>query len=236
MSDVDELIRDELRRVTERAALPPSAERILARQASAKGSMVARSRPKWRRRPSVVALAAGGAALVLSCVVLALIASVWFSPDNSTNSSKVNSNGPGSETPVSPPDSGVVARIELPSREMVAGSSMPATVVVTNSTGAEITIGACLSWFQLLLTKGDINDESFVAWPMCAGRQTIPIGETTYPVTLFARYNACFGDREPFCGGDVLPPLPPGEYKATLYQVSPVVLEPPSVEVRVTSP
>jgi len=73
-------------------------------------------------------------------------------------------------------------------KKVATGSTITGMVVIENTTGAEVTVVGCCSWF---------------------------------------------GDR--LCGADGrLPPLPPGKYKARLYQSTPVVPDPKPVTVRVT--
>ena len=146
--------------------------------------------------------------------------------------------GPSADAPVTevPPAASVVtARIELPADQMVAGSSMQATVVVTNDTGSDIGVVACGSWFQVRLAADGVNDQPGGIWAGCFMRITIPVGRTEYPVTLRAVYDQCFFDQEPLCGPDGTAPLPPGQYRAVFQQVSPIVAEPPTGTVLVTS-
>jgi hypothetical protein len=117
---------------------------------------------------------------------------------------------------------------------MVAGSSMSARIVVDNSTGHVVHAVGCLSLFQLALASSSYRPEP--AWPACAQKFTIATGDSSYPVTLTASYDACgAGAGTPAClAGDPMPPLPAGEYRAVLFQSSHIGSAPASIPVRVT--
>jgi hypothetical protein len=116
-------------------------------------------------------------------------------------------------------DPRITARLVLPTTTMEAGSEMSAMVVVHNATGGDVTVTGCLNLFAVALGNAKVDPQELLAWPMCAQAITIPAGTTRYPVTVAARYVACFGSsRPPICVGDRPPPLPPGTYKARLYQ------------------
>jgi heat shock protein HslJ len=132
---------------------------------------------------------------------------------------------------------GVTARMELPSTTMTAGSSMSARVVVENNTGHPIRATKCGSFFQIGLQNTEIKWHAI--WPQCAVSFTIPVGESTYPVTVIAAYATCGatpGPDFPKCATGPQPgppPLPPGNYRATLFQSSPIVSLPLPIDVKV---
>ena len=133
------------------------------------------------------------------------------------------------------PIRGLSARVELPARRLVAGSEMAATVIVTNTTGGDVTVGGCLHLFYVALGNANVDPRELLAWPACLQAITIPAGTSQYPVSLAARYVACFGaSRSPICVDGQPPPLPPGRYKARLYQNPYVVRTPKPIVVRVT--
>jgi hypothetical protein len=129
------------------------------------------------------------------------------------------------------------AWVALPSRTMTAGSSMRVHVVVQNNTGHALRVPGCLTLFEVVLTSKTYRPA--VAWLSCLQTITIPAGESSYPMTLQASYHACSQgppqDGLQAClpdGGP--PPLPPGDYHATLFQVRHLVPAPRAVSVRVT--
>jgi hypothetical protein len=131
----------------------------------------------------------------------------------------------------------VTARIQLPARTMRAGSFMAGRVVVENDTGSEIHVPGCIFLFQVQLTNDAIHQ--FPLWNACLEDIPIPVGETIYPVTVSANYNSCTNgepdDVMPKClPGGRIPPLPPGDYRATFFQSSTVVPSVASIGVRVT--
>ena len=130
----------------------------------------------------------------------------------------------------------VSVRVVLPSQTIMAGSSMAGHVLVGNQTGHALHVSGCLSLFQVLLTSRAYRPAA--AWALCLQRFTIPAGQTRYPVTVWASYNQCGqgGPRHgiPAClPGGRMPPLPPGTYRARLFQARPLAHVPPAITVRV---
>jgi hypothetical protein len=112
---------------------------------------------------------------------------------------------------------GLSARLKLPSETVAAGAEIPATVVVRNTTGHRVTVRGCGSLFKVALRSSKVHPEELLAWPACSEKISIPAGASRYPLTVAARYVACFGaSRQPICDGDQPPALPPGEYRARL--------------------
>jgi hypothetical protein len=127
----------------------------------------------------------------------------------------------------------VSARIVLPSRTLATGTTMEATVVVQNRTGKEVTGIGCGSLFQVALRNK--RTEPMVLWKTCRERLTVPKGRSRYRVTFAATDVLCFGDGgRPLCVDGRPGAVPPGKYRATLYQNPIVVPHPQSVAVRVT--
>ena len=131
----------------------------------------------------------------------------------------------------------LTAQIVLPRRTLGAGSSMAGRLVVENRTGHPLQETGCGSLFRVALTGPRYHPQ--IAWPQCAQRLTIPTGRSTYRIEVMSSYLACGnGPRTanvPAClpqGGP--PPLPVGDYRATLFQSAPVVPAPAPVPVRVT--
>jgi len=130
----------------------------------------------------------------------------------------------------------VTARVVLPSMTMTAGSSMSGHVLVENNTGQALHPIGCTSLFYVFLSNASIKPLPF--FPQCAQVFTIPVGQSTYPIGVDATYLECAGplgsgrrclERN---GRSVMPPLPPGQYQATLW--GNIVPTPPPIAVRVT--
>ena len=121
---------------------------------------------------------------------------------------------------------GMSARIVLPTT-MTAGSSMTGQVVVENGSGHSLHPSGCLSLFAVELGNDEITPN--VGWLSCLQAFTIPLGESRYPVTVIASYIPCSP-----CPGGHLEPLPPGDYRATPFQSTPLVPTPPALSIRVT--
>ena len=124
------------------------------------------------------------------------------------------------------------AQVVLPTRTMTAGSSIKGRVVVRNNTGRAIHTSGCGMLFQVALASNSYHPG--VAWLTCLQRFTIPVGVSSYRVTVAATYLVC-GDRQsPACPpGGGMPPLPTGKYRARLFQSRHLVQVPPGVRVRV---
>jgi hypothetical protein len=114
---------------------------------------------------------------------------------------------------------------------------MSGHVVVENNAGHTIRVPGCVTLFQVALVSSKYRPA--VAWFTCLQTFTIPVGESSYPVTVEASYRecspnrpqgglrACLPNRHP-------PPLPPGDYHARLFQAGHLVPVPPAMTVRVT--
>jgi hypothetical protein len=114
----------------------------------------------------------------------------------------------------------ISARVMLPSKTIVAGSTVDAKVIVENNTGSALNVLACGSPFAVELAKDNI--QPVVEWPACRQTLTIPVGKSSYTTPVSASYLGC-GNRGPFprCVDGPHPhppPLPTGEYQAKLYQ------------------
>jgi hypothetical protein len=150
--------------------------------------------------------------------------------------------GPSGTTPTTPVPTSttrplpVAVDIVLPRSTLRAGSTMAAHAVVVNRTGHALHLVGCGSIFQVALTSPTY--EPVVVWAACASAVTVPVGRTTYPVRVDATYfectNAMLQPGIPACRtGGSAPPLPAGDYRATLYQSPHIAPQPPSVPVRV---
>jgi hypothetical protein len=133
----------------------------------------------------------------------------------------------------------LTAYIVLPTRTLVAGTTVHGTVIVTNKTGKAMIVVSCGSPFQVALAND--HYEPGVAWPLCGGRTVIPVGQSTWKVSVQASNLACLGGNQPGEKGMPKclpngnpPPLPVGAYRARLYQSPHVVADPDPIQVRVT--
>jgi len=133
---------------------------------------------------------------------------------------------------------GLTTVLTLPSRTMVAGSSLKGQIIVENDTGHAIHTGGCGSLFQVDLVSSMYHPT--VAWTNCLQSLTIPVGRSRYPVTVEASYNQCAENPPSYAAPACLPagppPLPSGNYEAVLFQSSHVVPTPPGIAMRVTPP
>jgi hypothetical protein len=132
----------------------------------------------------------------------------------------------------------VSARVILPSRTMAAGSFLAGRVVVQNNSGRAIRVPGCGTIFQVALVSSTYHPT--VGWTQCLHTVTIPTGESSYPTPVPAIYRFCSEEPQgsaPTCmfGGHP-PPLPPGDYRAVLFQEGHLIPFPPAVTVRVTPP
>jgi hypothetical protein len=116
---------------------------------------------------------------------------------------------------------------------------MPGRVVVENNTGRAIHVPGCWRLFQVALVSS--KNRPTVAWLTCLQTFTIPAGQSSYPATVQASYSQCSpgrprgGVRACLPGGRP-PPLPPGDYRARLFQDGHLVPVPPAMTVHVTPP
>jgi hypothetical protein len=137
------------------------------------------------------------------------------------------------------PVPGLTARVILSGHTITAGSSLRARVVVENRTGHARHVAGCLSLFQVVLTSRRYHPDP--AWPDCLQQLTIPAGRSAYRMTVEASYGECTqgspsGGLLSCLPGGGMPPLPPGTYRARLFQSVPLIPAPPPVTVHVIPP
>jgi hypothetical protein len=142
---------------------------------------------------------------------------------------------PPTERPTTsaPSRAALAARILLPSRTLPAGSSMKGIVVVRNNSGHVLRASGCGSPFAVALANDHVMPT--VGWLGCLQRFTFPVGASRWPVTVEARYDECGPKPLVRCVRRHPPALPPGKYRARLFESSDIVPIPPPVPVRVTS-
>ena len=115
---------------------------------------------------------------------------------------------------------------------------MSGRVVVENNTGHTLHVYGCGTLFQVKL--GNDNVRADVAWTTCLQGFAVPIGESNYPVTVNASYGACSPGRPQdglrACQPNGSPPaLPPGDYRALLFQGPTIAPSPPPITVHLTA-
>lgn len=171
-----------------------------------------------------------------SVVVLALVLAACSG--GSHRSSSQPTTKPRTTHPVARrPQAPVSAQVVLPSRTIVAGSSMSGTVIIENNSGHPLNATGCGRLFQVALGNDKIRPS--VQWLKCLQAFTIPVSESSYPVTVDASYLSCNSDgpqadlRACRANGQP-PPLPPGDYRAMLFETGTLVPAPPPTSVRVT--
>jgi hypothetical protein len=137
--------------------------------------------------------------------------------------------------------------IELPDREVVSGSEVHATLVITNNTDQPVpldTPGKCAGKWAILLRSPTASQDK--TWTMECGAPNGTVlepGANRFPFSIPTTYTTCSGDDSgattgivhclPGPGGGV-PPLPPGDYEAVLATRDPGFLpSAPPVPVRI---
>jgi hypothetical protein len=117
------------------------------------------------------------------------------------------------------------ARIELPTRTVVAGGSLDGTLVVTNAGAAPARWldRDCGAKWAVYLRPG----QPPAVTAECAAALVFPPGETRLPFSVRASLSACT-QADPHAGlprcnppPDVMPHLAPGTYRAALYASAP---------------
>jgi hypothetical protein len=134
---------------------------------------------------------------------------------------------------------GISTRLVLPSTTLVAGSAMSASVAVDNNTGHALPASSsCGTPFEVALGNAAIKPN--VGFNACLQQLTIPVGTSSYPVTVRASYPGCgpAGSGQPVCLPTGAPSLPLGSYEATVFESlgNRVVPIPPPIAVTVIAP
>lgn len=167
--------------------------------------------------------------LVIRGVTLLVVAAIGFlgwAYNALTDDPEPNTSAGPESSPTSSKHPGLTerrlsSRLELTSRTVESGSALSGRVVVQNDTGRPVNTTMCGSFFRVALASPDYEPE--ISWPLCAAPFTIPTGESSYAVTVQARHLGCNPADPPppgqvTCTADGPPPLPPGDYEATIYQ------------------
>jgi hypothetical protein len=142
----------------------------------------------------------------------------------------------------------VLVDLEQPSLSgtVVAGETLPMTVVVSNNTGAPIEISYCNAEFAVGLENDEVDQQ--LGFNACLRISTLEPGISTFDVEVSASYGSCVavGPDDPQPAGMVeclpgggIPPLPPGAYRTRLYPpggLEGVDLDVAELAVTVTAP
>jgi hypothetical protein len=181
------------------------------------------------------------AVAVVAATVVAVVVSddkdITSRPAERTASARPPDTVPGTPVPTASepptPDGVVSAKIQLPSRTLVLGSTMAGTVVVTNRTGEAVTVKGCMTWVQVVLTEPGATPTA--PWRACLQIFTIPVGQSSWPAELLGFPSSCSqGSPDAPCGADGRPAgFAPGDYVAQLVQSEDVALAPAPIPIRV---
>jgi hypothetical protein len=209
-SDLDARIRETMTTIARCAPEPRPYDEL-----PAIGAAPARA-PQPRRRPVIVAVLV--ATLVAAVAVGAAV--VVSNRSGTTDAAPVHR----APAPVSSATHGPVSiRLTLPRATLRAGARMTGSVAVTNRTGAAIPFSYCNSIFAVAL-EGARYQQTFMNYA-CLQHGQVPIGESTYVVTVFAVASFCTTSPRPpvdaagypFCDANGSPPaVPSGRYRARL--------------------
>lgn len=183
-----------------------------------------------RRRRRHHRMLASSAASVIAAVVVTLLLT------GGMNSTRVTV-GPAFTQPSAPQTSTLTpttsaplyATLKLSEASVPAGGTVAGEVIVENDTGAALHPVTCGLYQAALASNGY---EPSISWPLCARRTTIPVGRSSYPVSIAARYYNCVPSNSPPCVDQR--PLPPGTYQAKVFASSPNLPLPASLKVTVT--
>jgi hypothetical protein len=132
---------------------------------------------------------------------------------------------------------GTTTELIVPSHELRVGATMHATVVITNHTGHAIEDTKCGAPFVISLRSKRAYQEAM--FPLCAESYSLPVGRSTYPVTIASTYLTCTHspatDRSrPRCLATLRPPpLPKGKYQAFVVGLPGAVSSARPVEITV---
>jgi hypothetical protein len=151
----------------------------------------------------------------------------------SPSSSTAESSATGARVWSGSSDTPVRVGLELHSTRVITGQSIAGRITVNNRTGQPIVFAGCGGLFQVLLTNP--AHPASPAWPTCVQQLSVPVGVSSYPVTVAATFGQCrqvgASGAIPACTPSGMPGLPSGTYRATTYESSPVVPIPPAVTV-----
>lgn len=147
-----------------------------------------------------------------------------------------HANGSTSGSATSGQSPGIVVHLSLPRLAVPAGNSMSGRITVDDRSGHALNFVGCGSMFQLL--PGGPHYHPQAIQPDCAEQMRIPVGTSSYRVTVNATYDKCYPTSKggaPKCDANgVLPPLPVGRYQVRTIAANPAVPVPTSQLLNVT--
>jgi len=131
---------------------------------------------------------------------------------------------PGPTKWLLPAPAALTDQIILSQTDVTAGTSIPGTLLVTNSSSRPITLAPrfCQPIYEVVLTSKQIPaDPAFPAACWGGKRYIFKPGRTRLPITVITTYSGCSEHgrgtiRMPRCLGNRVPPLPAGHYEAIL--------------------
>jgi hypothetical protein len=182
----------------------------------AEAEMTARRR---RRRHRLTAgLIAGLGAAGAAAIALAVVATPAAKHQVSTTDGPLTSSG----QPV-PPGANIQVTIRLDANSVLAGTALHGTATVDNRSGAPIDTGQCEVDGVVYggLTNDQLNVTEPVAGVGCQPSIKIPLGVSSYPITIQTTFFTCSRspssttDSRPLCSGSLA--LPPGTYHVTVW-------------------
>ncbi len=169
--------------------------------------------------------------MALAFAVLAVACSSNATPDASTVSSGVTKTIPMVA------DGAIGAYLDVPDTTVAAGGELSATVVVLNRTGEPVSIASCGPFFYGAGFESDTVGRTDPPFLTCLGPPlTIPVGESTWPITAVARYSGCGGTGVrpvPACVDGRPPSLPAGDYRLVVSGADPRAPIPAPVDVTI---
>jgi hypothetical protein len=195
----------------------------------------ARGRAHERRH---AVLAAGAAVVVVAGSVIGVVA---LTRDTNHQLPGRVATAPPPTATRAPAVGPITSHIELSRRSVHAGETIAATLVVDNPTGRPVRLvdaHGCAAKFAIALGNEKIPPQvSF--FKDCGGSpKVISVGENRLPFAVRTTYSGCASGPGPIgvpicLTSGAVPPLPPGEYRATLVDSSTQLPSPPPVPVHV---
>jgi len=173
----------------------------------------------------VVVVAAAGVAGCASAGHRASVIGVEHGPAKGETSSPTTTEQPGHAASLS-------TLLELSATTVTSGGTIRGQITVDNGTGRPIPANGC-ALFAVELNSNTYHPEP--NWTACLDPISIPTGVSHYPITINASYDGCYPNGPvgtiPACSASG---LPPGLYRATIYQGTQVVPPPSPIAVTVT--